>query len=100
MYITVVRTADGHRLSGGPVDELANHYLALLGARGFSPGTVRGYAFDLLNFGRFLAERSVGPRDIGISDLFEYLDWQGKVVTGTGGRSYGSRRVGERQRQP
>lgn len=88
MELAAVPTEEGHRLSGGDVlVELANRYLAHLGSRGFSAATVRAYAFDLLNFGRFLAERDLGPADVAPSDLFDYLDWQarrpnrrGKVV--------------------
>lgn len=58
MDVVVVRTEQGHRLSSeGPITEVANRYLAHLGTRSFSPATVRGYAFDLLNFSRFLQER-------------------------------------------
>ena len=90
MDLRVVRSEGAHRLDGdGPLTELANRYLAHLVARGFSPGTVRGYAFDLLNFGRFLAERGATLTDVVPTDLFDYLDWQtqrppsagGKVVT-------------------
>lgn len=90
MDLRVVRGEGAHRLDGdGPFTELANRYLAHLVVRGFSPGTVRGYAFDLLNFGRFLAERRATLSDVVPTDLFDYLDWQtqrapaaeGKVVT-------------------
>ncbi len=58
MDLRVVRSGSGHRLDGdGPISELGNRYLAHLETRKFSSGTVRGYAFDLLNFNRFLAER-------------------------------------------
>jgi integrase/recombinase XerC len=95
MDFRVVRSDGAHRLAGGgPIDGLANDYLAHLGSRGFSPGTVRGYAFDLLNFGRFLAERKATAGDVVATDLFDYLDWQGnakprpgaKVVRMTAGR--------------
>ena len=56
--LRVVRTDDGHRLDGdGPITVVANRYLAHLGSRAFSQATVQAYAFDLLNFSRFLAER-------------------------------------------
>ena len=52
MDLRVVVVEGGHRLGGeGPFCDLANAYLAHLQARGFAAGTVRGYAFDLLNFG-------------------------------------------------
>jgi integrase/recombinase XerC len=78
MDLRVVRSDGSHRLAGGPIEELANAYLAHLESRGFSPGTVRGYAFDLLNFGRFLSERRASVVDVVATDLFDYLDWQSK----------------------
>jgi site-specific recombinase XerD len=73
----VQRGKDGHRLhgAGGDVD-LVNRFLAHLTARGFSPGTVRAYAFDILNFLRFCAARGLGLGSVEPSDLFDYLDWQ------------------------
>lgn len=85
----VTHDGDGYRLDGdGPVAELANRFLAHLLSRAFSPATVRGYAFDLLNFSRFLTERGLGLADVAPSDLFDWLGWQsvspgprsGKVV--------------------
>jgi site-specific recombinase XerD len=58
---------------------VANCFLAHLEARRFSPGTVRGYAFDLLNFSRFLADRQVAFSAVVPSDLFSWLDWQEKT---------------------
>ena len=53
----IIVTSDGHRVEGcGPDVELVNQFLHL-GSRAFSPATVRAYAYDLLNFLRFLAER-------------------------------------------
>ena len=58
MDLRVVRGEGAHRLDGeGPFTELANRFLSHLVARAFSPATVRAYAYDLLNFLRFLAER-------------------------------------------
>jgi integrase/recombinase XerC len=79
MDLRVVHTDDGDRLDGdGPITDLANRYLAHLRTRGFAAGTVRAYAFDLLNFGRFLAERGASVSDVVATDLFDYLDWQAK----------------------
>jgi integrase/recombinase XerC len=79
MELKVVRVDGGHRLDGdGPFTDVANRYLAHLATRGFAPETVRGYAFDLLNFGRFLAERQASLADVVPTDLFDYLDWQAK----------------------
>jgi integrase/recombinase XerC len=86
MDLSVVVEEGGHRLRGdGPVTDLANAYLAHLSARGFSPGTVRGYAFDLLNFGRFVAARGIGPADAVPSDFFDWLDWQAERKRGASG---------------
>jgi integrase/recombinase XerC len=87
MDFRVVRSDGSHRLDGGgPIDELANGYLAHLEARAFSPGTVRGYAFDLLNFGRFLSERGASVTDVVATDLFDYLDWQGRSKGSVGAK--------------
>ncbi len=67
----------GHRLGGdGPVVGAGNRFLEHLAVRGFSPATVRAYAFDLANFAAFLADRSLGLSDVAPTDLFDYLDWQ------------------------
>jgi site-specific recombinase XerD len=47
-----------------------------LEARGFSPATVRAYAFDLANFEAFVTQRGLDVTDIAAVDLFAYLDWQ------------------------
>jgi site-specific recombinase XerD len=79
MDVAVVQTDEGHRLSGeGPITELANRYLAHLGTRSFSPATVRGYAYDLLNFSRFLQDRGAVLDDVVPTDLFDWLDWQAR----------------------
>src|SRR5713101_8350846 len=73
----VVLASDGHRVGGcGPDGELVNRFLAHLGSRAFSPATVRAYAYDLLNFLRFLAGRRARLADVVPTDLFDYLDWQ------------------------
>ena len=81
MGTAVVRGGEGHRLIGeGLVVEPANRYLAHLGTRGFSPATVRAYAFDLANFARFLAVQQVRIAEVGPTDLFDYLDWQARAT--------------------
>lgn len=83
--LSVIRSADGHRLDGDAMFcGLANRYLAHLSSRLFSPATVRAYAFDLLNFGRFLSQRGLALEQVGASDLFDYLDWQGRAEPRTG----------------
>jgi len=75
--LRVVAASDGHRVEGcGPDGELVNRFLAHLGSRAFSPATVRAYAYDLLNFLRFLAGRNARLADVVATDLFGYLDWQ------------------------
>jgi site-specific recombinase XerD len=85
MELAVVRTGIGHRLVGdGPVTEVANDFLEHLETRGFAAGTVRGYAYDLLNFSRFLAERDATLADVVATDLFDYLAWQAKPKSAVG----------------
>jgi site-specific recombinase XerD len=87
MGLAVVRRAGSHRLEGlwAEVD-MANAFLAHLESRAFSPATVRAYAFDLLNFGRFLTERGASLGDMVPTDLFDYLDWQAKPERGRGAK--------------
>ena len=89
MQQRVISTSEGHRAEGcGEDGELVNRFLSHLVSRAFSPATVRAYAYDLLNFLRFLAERCARLGDVVATDLFDYLDWQqqrpsvgaGKVV--------------------
>lgn len=85
MDLAVVRTDAGHRLAGpGPITEVANAYLDHLHARHYSPTTLRAYAFDLLNFSRFLAEQGIAMADVVPTDLFDYLDWQQRRRARTG----------------
>jgi site-specific recombinase XerD len=77
MSVRVSCTAEGHRLDGdGSTIEAANSFLGHLGARGYSPATVRAYAYDVANFATFIDERDVGLGEVVPSDLFDYLDWQ------------------------
>lgn len=59
MRVSVVRsstTVEVHLLDDdGRRVEVVDGYLGFLGARGCSPNTVRGYAYDLLHLWRFLA---------------------------------------------
>ena len=88
MTVSVVRIdGGGYRLDGdGPITEVANRWLAHLEVRCFSPGTVRGYAFDLLNFSRFLVERNIAAVDVVPTDLFDWLAWQSKPAPTKGKR--------------
>jgi integrase/recombinase XerC len=78
MPAVVARTDGvGWRLEGSwPDAEVANRFLAHLAARAFSSATVRAYAYDLVNFGRFCVERGVRVADAAPTDLFDYLEWQ------------------------
>lgn len=79
MKLAVVRRGSAHRLEGdGPIIDVANGFLEHLETRGFAWGTVRGYAYDLLNFARFLAERDATLADVVATDVFDYLDWQAR----------------------
>ena len=83
----VVLVSDGHRVGGCGADgELVNRFLAHLGARAFSPATVRAYAYDLLSFLRFLAGRDARLAGVVAMDLFDYLDWQQRPA-GTAGQA-------------
>jgi integrase/recombinase XerC len=90
MPVNVIRADEGHRLRGGEGAalcgdvELVNEFLAHLGARCFSPATVRAYAYDLLNFLRFLVSRDAGLQDVVPTDLFDYLDWQQRAGSTAG----------------
>jgi integrase/recombinase XerC len=78
MVVTVVSVEGEARLSGGWSGvEQANAFLQHLGSRGFSPATVRAYAFDLTNFGRFLTERRLELEGVEPVDVFGWVDWQG-----------------------
>jgi len=88
-----VRRQDSYRLKGSWEGiQLANAFLAHLDARAFAPATVRAYAFDLVNFARFLEEHNLDLDSLVPTDLFDWVDWQavrrpgqGKVVPITQG---------------
>lgn len=66
-----------YRLAGAWVGvDAANAFLAHLECRAFSPATVRAYAFDLVNFARFLDERGIDVADVAPTDVFDWIDWQ------------------------
>jgi site-specific recombinase XerD len=75
--VRVERGADGYRLAGDWAGtEAANAFLGHLEARAFAAATIRAYAYDLLNFARFVTERRVALADLVPTDLFDWLDWQ------------------------
>jgi site-specific recombinase XerC len=55
---------------------MANAFLRHLQARAFAPTTVRAYAFDLVNFARFLEEGAVTIAAVVPTDVFNWVDWQ------------------------
>lgn len=93
--VAVERRDGGHRLVGAWAGvDAANAFLAHLECRAFSPATVRAYAFDLVNFARFLLERGIDVAGVVPTDVFDWIDWQSvrrpgrdKVVAITGRRA-------------
>jgi len=78
MTVTVVQVDGGHRLAGDWSGVTpANAFLAHLQARAFSVATVRAYAFDLVNLGRFLQQQDTPLERVGPVDVFAWVDWQG-----------------------
>ncbi|HEX2810853.1 MAG TPA: tyrosine-type recombinase/integrase [Kineosporiaceae bacterium] len=79
MPLGVQQSTDGHRLVGDGADvELANGFLAHLAVRNYAVASCRGYAYDLLNFLRFLADRGLRLAEVTPTDVFDYLDWQAR----------------------
>jgi site-specific recombinase XerD len=74
-----VQLADGDYRIGGDWEDAgkANAFLAHLAARAFSPATIRAYAFDVVNFARFLAGQGTGLAGVTPADIFAWVDWQG-----------------------
>jgi integrase/recombinase XerC len=83
MGLRVVSGSTGHRIEGTADDvDVVNAFLNHLSVRNFSLATRRAYAFDLLNFLRFLVSRSLRLSAVVPTDLFDYLDWQREPVPG------------------
>jgi integrase/recombinase XerC len=78
MTVAAVERCDGgHRLMGAWAGVgAANKFLAHLQARAFSPATSRAYAFDLVNFARFLDDRTIELDAVVPTDIFDWIDWQ------------------------
>lgn len=84
---TVARVDGGHRLIGdGPLVEFGNRWLGHLEARQFAPGTIRGYAFDLLCLSRFFDDVGIDWRQATPTDFFDWLEWQSRPVVSKGHR--------------
>jgi hypothetical protein len=77
MRLRAERTETGHQLAGDGVDvELVNRFLEHLSVRNFATATRRAYAYDLLAFGRFCAERGLSLAVLTPTEVFDCLDWQ------------------------
>ena len=55
----------------------ANAFLAHLRGRGFSPATVRAYAFDVTNLALFLGECNLALAVVDAALVFDWINWQG-----------------------
>lgn len=78
MTIVRVTAGDGSWRLDGDWDGVpaVNAMLAHLEARAFSPATVRAYAYDCLNFGRFCVERALSLQGVSAAEVFDWIDWQ------------------------
>lgn len=75
----------GGEAAGQGVDvAVVNRFLAHLQGRNFARATRRAYAYDVLNFLRFLAERGLTLVEVRPADLFDYLDWQQRPKRASG----------------
>ncbi len=83
--VSVGRVDGSHRLVGaGSLVEFSNRWLGHLEARQFSPGTVRGYAYDLLCLTRFFDDAGIGWREATPTDFFDWLEWQARPTSTRG----------------
>ena len=72
--IRAAETRDGRwELTGAGELSLINDYLSYVADRGYSPRTVRAYAFDLLHFARWLAGDGTGLGEVDTGILLRYL---------------------------
>src|SRR3954452_8965450 len=93
--LSVRGTSEGHQLAGEWDGlEAANAFLRHLVGRAFSPATVRAYAFDLLNFARFLLQEGVLVAAVTPADVFAWVDWQAAPPQGRGERVVARRPTG------
>lgn len=91
MAVRVHQVEGGYRVDG-EWDGLqsANAFLVHLSGRGFSPATVRGYAFDVVNLARFLGDRNLALAVVNAPLVFDWIDWQGVRPAGSSGSTDGS----------
>ena len=72
--VRVVEVRGGRwELAGAGGLSLFNDYLGYVADRGYSPRTVRAYAFDLLHFARWLAADGTSVDAVGTDVLLRYL---------------------------
>jgi len=71
----------------GPPDlQVINEYLGYVADRGYSPRTVRAYAFDLLGFARWLAGEDLAVAQVSTDVLLRFLTFcRGTVLPGQAG---------------
>lgn len=65
--------------SGQEVEVIAG-YLRQVSARGFSPHTVRAYAYDMLAFWRWLTDAGKDVWCVTTEDLLRYIEWEKRRV--------------------
>src|SRR3954454_9397661 len=86
MVLSVQVGTGGHLLVGDWAGVgLGNEFLGHLRARAFSPATVRAYAYDVANLGRFIEEQKIALAAVGPMDVFAWVEWQGARTLTTGG---------------
>jgi len=81
MGLRVTCDGDGFLLAGAAAAQgddvaTANRFLTHLKGRNFARATSRAYAYDVLNFLRFLGGQGTTLAAVRPTDLFDYLDWQ------------------------
>jgi site-specific recombinase XerD len=83
MALRVAAYGDVFLIAGEVSDDVvvANRFLTHLKGRNFARATRRAYAYDVLNFLRFLSGHGVGLAQTRPTDLFDYLDWQTQPTT-------------------
>lgn len=91
MRVRVGEVGGGYRIDGDwDGRDAANAFLGHLSGRGFSPATVRAYAFDVMNLARFLGERDLALAGADAPLIFDWIDWQGVRPAGGGGTRHRS----------
>jgi integrase/recombinase XerC len=88
MTVSARKLEDTFRIVGDWGDAAsANAFLGHLDSRAFSPSTVRSYAFDIVNFARFLLARGSTLVEVSPMIVFEWIDWQGVRSHGASDRA-------------